>query len=158
MAEDVNHEKEIARWIRAKVARKNPKTGVSVCPYAAKTLKTKAFHILRGKSDLVAQIDHCCGVFDVLGMDIVIIYIDHKITEPILKKMCRRAHRRNPKFAIMYDHPANAGLHQGVSFSYQKTPLVMIQDLNRLKDAQSQLRRTAYYRAWGLDPDSGMFY
>ena len=158
MEEDVRHEEEIERWIRDDIARKNPKTGISVCPYAAKTVETKAFHILRGKSDLVAQIGHCCDLIGVLGLDIVIIYIQYKITEKQLRRLCRQAHKNNSHYAIMYDHPENTGLHRGVSFSYQKTPLVMIQDLNTLKDAQSKLQRTAYYRTWGLDDCDDMFY
>ena len=47
---------------------------------------------------------------------------------------------------------------KGVQFSFQKAPLLFIQDLNKLRDAQRRLQKTDYYRVWGLDGDSDMFY
>lgn len=150
--------KQVYDWIEQKISKTDPKVGAAICPFAKKTLETKAIQVVPGKSDLVDQIDHCCAVFTGLALDIVVIYIQYTITEEKLSDLCAEAHERNPKFAIMYDHPDNDGLHKGVSFSFQKCPLVMIQDLSKLKNAQSKLRRTSYYRTWGLDDNDDMFY
>lgn len=149
--------KDVEQWIREELTQPNPATGKAICPFAKKTLETEAIQIVPAKTDLVAQIDHCCSVFDLLNLDIVVVYIQFEITEKKLSGIAAKAHKRNPKYAVLYDHPDNTGLHQGVSFSYQKCPLVMIQSLPKLKDAQSILRRTGYYDAWGLD-DPDMFY
>lgn len=153
-----DEENKIIDWIRTSIAEKNRQTDQAICPFAKKVLQDETIQIVPGKSDLVGQIDHCCSVFASLGLDIVVIYITDKIKESQLSKICAKAHKNNPNHAIMYDHPDNKGLHKGVSFSYQKCALIMIQDLNRLKDAQSKLRRTAYYRSWGLDHCDDMFY
>lgn len=150
--------KDIYDWIRTKIAEKDRRTNQAVCPFAKKVLQDETIQVVPGKSDLVAQINHSCDVFAVLGLDIVVVYIQYKITEGQLKSLCAKAQQRNPKYAIMYDHPDNNGLHKGVSFSFQKCPLVMIQDLNKLQDAQRKLRRTSYYQSWGLDPGDDMFY
>jgi hypothetical protein len=60
--------------------------------------------------------------------------------------------------AILYDHPANNGKHKGVSFSYGKLPLVLIQPLDKLQEAQAKLRKSSYYKDWELDPQDEMFY
>ena len=39
----------------------------------------------------------------------------------------------------MYDHPDNKGTHEGVSFSFKKAPLIFIQSLPKLKEAQKIL-------------------
>ena len=84
------------------------------------------------KKDVLSQIDHCCGLFNIFNLDIVVLYLEQPITERKLSNLCKKAHQQNPKFAIMYDHPDNDGLHKGVSFSYGKLPLIMIQDLETL--------------------------
>ena len=149
--------KDVYDWIKGHVAKKNPKTGKAVCPFAARTIKERSLYVLPAKVDVVDQIGHCCGLFAPFHFDIVILYIRYKITEKRLSDLCRQAHQNNPNFAILYDHPSNKGLHKGVQFSFQKAPLIMIQDLSKLKDAQQQLRTTGYYDAWGLD-DLDMFY
>ena len=150
--------KDVYDWIEHKISQADPKTGVAICPFAKKTIAEKKIQVVPGKSNLVDQIHHCCNLFDSLALDCVVIYVQYKITESQLQEICSQAHQNNSKYAILYDHPDNDGLHKGVSFSFGKCPLIMIQSLSQLKDAQSKLRRTAYYRIWGLDPDDGMFY
>lgn len=149
---------EILEWIRTKVARVDRKTKQAICPFAKKTLQTNKIHITKAKMDVLRHIVQCCDVIPIFDLDIVILYFDTAISEKRLSKICAEAHRQRQNYAVLYDHPHNKGLIKGTQFSFQKKPLVMIQNLNKLKNAQSKLRRTAYYRAWGLDPDSGMFY
>ena len=149
---------DVYEWIRTRISKADPKVGKAICPFAKASLETKAIQVVPGKSNLVDQIDHCCNLFNSLALDIVVIYVQYTITEKTLSSICAKAHRKNKNYAIMYDHPENDGLHRGVSFSFGKCPLIMIQSLSKLKDAQSKLRRTDYYRAWGLDPDDGMLY
>lgn len=149
--------KDVETWIREKLTKKHTASGKAICPFAKKTLETKSFQIVPAKTDIVGQVGHCCSIFDILGLDIVIFYIQFAITEKRLSNLCARAHEHNPNYAIMYDHPDNAGLHKGVQFSYQKCPLVFIQKLDKLKQAQQQLGKSGYYEAWGLD-DSEQFY
>jgi len=150
--------KDVYDWIEQIVSKKNPKVGERICPYAAKTVKAKTIQVMLGESDLVDQIRHCGNLFGSLALECVIIYIQYKISEKELARICAKGHQNNPNFAVLYDHPDNAGLHKGVSFSFGKCPLIFIQPLKELKDAQSKLRRTAYYRRWGLDGDNDMFY
>jgi hypothetical protein len=150
--------KQIEKWIRQVVVKTHKASSSPVCPYAERVLQDKTIQITPAKTDVLDQIDQCCGLFVSLGLDIVILYFTDEITERRLSNICRRAHKNNPDYAIMYDHPDNDGRHRGVQFSFQKAPLIFIQDLNKLKDAQSRLRKTPYYRSWGLDPDDGMFY
>jgi hypothetical protein len=150
--------KDVEDWIEQVVSKKNPKVGERICPYAEKTLKAKAIQIVPGKSNLVDQIRHSCSIFSALALECVIIYIQYKISEKELARICAKGHQSNPNFAVLYDHPDNAGLHKGVSFSFGKCPLIFIQPLKELKDAQSKLRRTSYYKRWGLDSDNDMFY
>ena len=150
--------KDIEKWIRQVVAKTHKASGAAICPFAKRTLEDRKIQISMAKEDVLDQIDLCCDLFNSLNLDIVILYFTHEITERKLSNLCKRAHQQNPEFAIMYDHPDNNGLHKGVSFSFQKTPLIFIQDLNKLNDAQRRLQKTDYYRSWGLDDDSDMFY
>jgi len=150
--------KDVYDWIEQIVSKKNPEVGERICPYAAKTVEAKTIQVMPGESDLGNKINHCCNLFGSLALECVVIYIQYKITERELSNICSQAHESNPNFAVLYDHPDNAGLHKGVSFSFGKCPLIFIQPLKELKDAQSKLRRTAYYKRWGLDGDNDMFY
>ena len=150
--------KDIEKWIRQVVAKTHKASGAAICPFAKRTLEDRKIQITPAKVDVLDQIDLCCDLFNSLALDIVILYFTDQITERKLSDICKRAHKRNPDYAVMYDHPDNDGLHKGVQFSYQKAPLIFIQDLNKLKDAQSKLSKTDYYRVWGLDVDSDMFY
>ena len=143
--------KDIEKWIRQVVAKTHKASGAAICPFAKRTLEDRKVQITPAKTDVLDQIDQCCGLFVSLGLDIVILYLNNEITERRLSNLCRRAHRNNPDYAIMYDHPDNDGLHKGVSFSYGKAPLIMIQDLARLKQAQGQLKRSGYYEKWSID-------
>tara|TARA_S200002703_G_scaffold114700_2_gene100210 strand:+ start:528 stop:1037 length:510 start_codon:yes stop_codon:yes gene_type:complete len=147
----VEESKQIEKWIRQVVAKTHKESKSPVCPYAKTTLEDGKIQISPAKTDVLDQIDICCSLFTVFGLDIVILYFNNKITEKNLSAVCKKAHKKNPAFAIMYDHPANNGLHKGVSFSYGRKPLVMIQDLAKLKRAQKHLKRTGYYDKWGLD-------
>jgi hypothetical protein len=93
----------------------------------------------------------------IFKFDIVVLYIDYKISEQRLATICEQAHKNKLHMAVMYDHPDNKGLHRGVSFSYKRKPLVMIQPLDKLKDAQARLRRSGWYEAWGVE-DLEQFY
>ena len=150
--------KDIEKWIRQVVAKTHKASGAPVCPFAKRTLEDRKIQITPAKEDVLDQIDQCCGLFVSLGLDVVILYFTDEITERQLSSICKRAHKRNPDYAVMYDHPDNDGPHKGIQFSFQKAPLIFIQDLNKLKDAQSRLRKTSYYRDWGLDADGDMFY
>ena len=150
--------KDIEKWIRQVVAKTHKASGAAICPFAKRTLADRKIQITPAKTYVLDLIVHCCDLFNSLALDIVILYFTDEITERKLSNICKRAHKNNLKFAIMYDHPDNDGLHEGVSFSYQKTPLIFIQDLNKLNDAQRRLQKTDYYRSWGLDDDSDMFY
>ena len=150
--------KDVYDWIREKISKTNPTVGKAICPFAKTSLKTKAIQVVPGKSNLVDQIDHCCNLFDSLALDCVVIYVQYKITEKQLSKICERAHKNNPNFAVLYDHPDNDGKHKGVSFSFGKCALIMIQKLEQLKQAQKKLQKTDWYRAWGLNPNDAMFY
>ena len=150
--------KNIEKWIGQVVAKKHKASGATICPFAKKTLEDRKIQITVAKEDVLSQIGHCCSLFNIFHLDIVILYFTYKITEKKLAEVCRQAHKQNPKFAIMYDHPYNNKKIKGVQFSFQKAPLLFIQDLNELRDAQSRLQKTDYYRVWGLDGDSDMFY
>ena len=143
--------KDIEKWIGQVVAKKHKASGAAICPFAKKTLEDRKIQISMAKKDVPAQINHCCSLFNIFHLDIVILYFNHKITEPKLKNICKRAHQHNPEFAIMYDHPANNGLHKGVSFSYGKAPLIMIQGMAKLKQAQQKLKKSGYYEKWDID-------
>lgn len=147
----VEESKQIEKWILQVVAKTHKESGATICPYAKRTVENKKIQISLAKKNVLDQIDICCSLFTVFGLDIVILYFNNKITEKNLSAVCKKAHKKNPNFAIMYDHPANDGLHKGVSFSYGRKPLVMIQDLAKLKRAQKHLKRTGYYDKWGLD-------
>ena len=143
--------KDIEKWIGQVVAKKHKASGASICPFAKKTLEDRKIQITMAKKDVLSQIDHCCGLFNILHMDIVILYHTGEITERKLSNLCKKAHQQNPTFAIMYDHPDNDGLHKGVSFSYGKLPLIMIQDMAKLKQAQLKLKESGYYEKWDID-------
>ena len=147
--EDVG--KDIEKWIRQVVAKTHKASGATICPFAKRTLEDRKIQITPAKVDVLDQIDHCCGLFVSLGLDIVILYFTHEITASKLSKVCKRAHKNNPDYAIMYDHPDNDGLHKGVSFSYGKAPLIMIQGMAKLKQAQKQLKKSGYYDKWDID-------
>lgn len=150
--------KEVYDWIREKISKTDKDVGEAICPFAKKSLEAKAIQIVPGKSNLVDQISHCCNLFNSLALDCVVIYVQYSITEERLQQACQTAQEHNKEYAVMYDHPDNDGTHRGVSFSFGKCALIMIQRLSKLKNAQSRLRRTSYYQSWGLDPDDDMFY
>ena len=143
--------KNIEKWIGQVVAKKHKASGATICPFAKKTLEDRKIQITVAKEDVLSQISHCCSLFNIFHLDIVILYFTHKITEKKLSQLCKTAHKQNPMFAIMYDHPANNGLHKGVSFSYGKAPLIMIQGMAKLKQAQQKLRESGYYEKWDID-------
>ena len=143
--------KDIEKWIGQVVAKKHKASGATICPFAKKTLEDRKIQITVAKEDVLSQIGHCCSLFNIFNLDIVILYFTHKITEKKLAEVCRRAHQLNPTYAIMYDHPANNGLHKGVSFSYGKAPLIMIQGMAKLKQAQEKLKESGYYEKWDID-------
>lgn len=149
--------KLIENWIRGQIARVNRTTKQPICPFAKKVLQDQSLQITKAKKDLLAHIIHCCHMVPIFNLDIVILWIDYPITEKRLEDICRQAHEDKLHMAIMYDHPSNDGLHQGVSFSYKRKPLVMIQPLDRLRRAQKQLRKTGWYSAWHID-DFEQFY
>ena len=141
----------IEKWIGQVVAKKHKASGAAICPFAKKTLEDRKIQIAVAKKDVLSQINHCCSLFNIFHLDIVILYFDNKITERKLSNICKKAHNQNPLFAIMYDHPANNGLHKGVSFSYGKAPLIMIQGMAKLKQAQQKLKKSGYYKKWDID-------
>jgi len=149
--------KDIEKWIGQVVSKTHKASGKTICPFAKRTLQDKKIQITLAKKDVLAQINHCCSLFNIFHLDVVILYFNHKIAEQRLAKVCRQAHELNKAFAVMYDHPANSGKHKGVSFSYGKAPLIFIQDLNKLKQAQQKLKDTGYYEAWGIK-DYEQFY
>jgi hypothetical protein len=150
--------KDIEKWIRQVVAKKHKTSGATICPFAKKTVEDRKIQITMAKEDVLDQIDNCCGLFNIFHLDIVILYFNNEITERKLSNICKKAHQANPDYAIMYDHPYNNKKIKGVQFSFQKAPLLFIQNLNKLRDAQRRLQKTDYYRTWGLDADSDMFY
>ena len=143
--------KDIEKWIGQVVAKKHKASGATICPFAKKTLEDRKIQITMAKENVLDQIVHCCSLFNIFNLDIVILYFTHKITEKKLSQLCKTAHKQNPMFAIMYDHPTNNGLHKGVSFSYGKAPLIMIQGMAKLKQAQQKLRESGYYEKWDID-------
>jgi len=143
--------KDIEKWIGQVVAKKYKASGATICPFAKKTLEDRKIQITMAKKDVLDQIVHCCSLFNIFNLDIVILYFTDKITEKKLSQLCKTAHKQNPMFAIMYDHPTNNGLHKGVSFSYGKAPLIMIQGMAKLKQAQQKLRESGYYEKWDID-------
>ena len=143
--------KDIEKWIRQVVAKTHKASGAAICPFAKRTLEDRKIQITMAKKDVLSQIDHCCGLFDIFSLDIVILYITDEITERKLSNLCKRAHQQNPNYAILYDHPDNDGLHKGVSFSYGKLPLIMIQGMAKLKQAQHKLKQSGYYEKWSID-------
>ncbi len=150
--------KDIEKWIGQVVAKTHKASGKAICPYAKKTLQDRKVQITMAKKNVLAQIDHCCSLFSIFHLDIVVLYFPYKINEKKLSSVCKKGFENNPDYAMLYDHPDNKGKHKGVSFSYGKAPLLMIQNLNKLKNAQQQLRKSNYYDAWGLDPNDSMFY
>lgn len=150
--------KDIEKWIKGRVAKVNRKTGKAICPFAKRVLQDKAIQITVAKMDVLDQVKHCCSLFDIFNLDVVILYFDRKISEKHLSMLCRTAHDQNKEFAVMYDHPKNKGRHRGVSFSYGKAPLMFIQKLDKLKKAQEQLKKSGYYEAWGLESNDAMFF
>ena len=150
--------KDIEKWIAGQVAKVHKETGTSICPFAKRVLQDKTIQITPAKDNVLDQVNQYCDLFSTFNLDIVIIFFNRKITERKLSDLCAKAHKKNPNHAILYDHPDNKGLHKGVQFSFQKAPLLFIQDLNKLRDAQSRLQKTDYYRVWGLDAHSDMFY
>ena len=143
--------KDIEKWIGQVVAKTHKASGATICPFAKRTLEDRKIQISMAKEDVLSQIDHCCDLFDILHLDIVILYFTDEITERKLSNLCKKAHQHNPNYAIMYDHPDNDGLHKGVSFSYGKAPLVMIQGMAKLKQAQQKLKQSGYYEKWDID-------
>ncbi len=150
--------KDIEKWIGQVVAKTHKASGKAICPYAKKTLQDRKVQITMAKKNVLAQIDHCCSLFSIFHLDIVVLYFPYKINEKKLSSVCKKGFENNPDYAMLYDHPDNKGKHKGDSFSYGKAPLLMIQNLNKLKNAQQQLRKSNYYDAWGLDPNDSMFY
>lgn len=143
--------KDIEDWIRQVVAKTHKASGAAICPFAKRTLEDGKIQIVPAKVDVYDQIDHCCNLFNIFHLDIVILYFNYEITEAKLAKVCKQAHQSHPDYAIMYDHPDNDGLHKGVSFSYGKAPLIMIQGMAKLKQAQEQLKKSGYYGKWDID-------
>tara|TARA_B100000519_G_C14174588_1_gene405598 strand:+ start:604 stop:1068 length:465 start_codon:yes stop_codon:yes gene_type:complete len=149
--------KDVESWIRGQVAKVNKKTRKAICPFAKATLQNKKIKILPAKDNVLAQVRQLCDLFAVLNLDIIIIYFNSKIKETKLSNICKQAHTRTPNLAVMYDHPDNKGTHEGVSFSFKKAPLIFIQSLPKLKEAQKILDKTGYYKAWGIK-DYDQFY
>lgn len=147
----VGSKADIEKWIGQVVAKKHKASGATICPFAKKTLEDRKIQIAMAKKDVLSQISHCCGLFNIFHLDIVILYFTYEITERKLSNICKRAHQQNPTYAIMYDHPDNDGLHKGVSFSYGKAPLIMIQGMAKLKQAQQKLKQSGYYEKWDID-------
>ena len=143
--------RDIEKWIGQVVAKKHKASGATICPFAKKTLEDRKIQITMAKEDVLSQIGTCCDLFNSLNLDIVILYFNREITERKLSNLCKKAHKNNPNSAIMYDHPDNDGLHKGVSFSYGKLPLIMIQDMAKLKQAQLKLKESGYYEKWDID-------
>ena len=143
--------KDIEKWIRQVVAKTHKASGAAICPFAKRTLADRKIQITPAKVAVFDQIDLCCNLFNSLALDIVILYFTDQITERKLSNICKRAHKQNPDYAIMYDHPDNDGLHKSVSFSYGKLPLLMIQDMAKLKQAQHKLKQSGYYEKWSID-------
>ena len=149
--------KDIEDWIRGQVAKKNKKTKQAICPFAKKTLQDKKVAIIPSKDNVLVQVNQLCDLFAVLNYDVIIIYFNGKISEKQLENICKQAHKRRPDVAVMYDHPVNKGKHKGVSFSFQKAPLLFIQSLSKIKQGQKILKRSGYYKAWGIK-DYTQFY
>lgn len=149
--------KLIENWIRGQIAKVHKTSGKAICPYAKKTLQDQTIQITKAKVNLLDHIIHCCHMVPIFKLDIVVLYIDYKISESRLASICQQAHANKLHMAVMYDHPANKGLHKGVSFSYKRKPLVMVQPLDKLQKAQRQLKKTGWYEAWGVE-DFAQFY
>lgn len=146
--EDVG--KDIEKWIRQVVAKTHKASGATICPFAKRTLEDGKIQIVPAKVDVLAQVAHCCDLFHSLNLDVVVIYFNYKITERKLERLCEQAGHLSPNFALMYDHPDNDGLHKGVSFSFGKAPLLMIQEMGKLKKAQQTLNKSGWYAAWDI--------
>jgi len=148
--EEENRKSDILKWVRTKIAKKHKKTGITPCPFASKALKDKNYQIIQAKDNLSEQVNHLCDVIDIFKLDIIILHIEYPITLKKIESVCRRAQKRKPDVAVLYDHPENDGLIKGMQFSYQKCPLIMIQPMEKLKAARRLLReKTDYYQKVG---------
>jgi hypothetical protein len=148
--------KQVEDWIR-QIGEKVEKTGHPICPYAKKSIQQKSIQIQNARHNVLDQCLQYCDLFGALGLDAVVIYFNYPISEKKLSNLARRVHRLRSNFAVLYDHPKNKGLHKGIQFSFQKAPLLIMQEYRKLKHAQTQLKKTDYYRAWGLEHDQDMF-
>jgi len=87
--------KLIENWIRGQVAKIHKKTGKAICPFAKKALQDQTIQITKAKVDLLEHIIHCCHMVPIFRLDIVVLYIDYKISEQRLATICEQAHRTN---------------------------------------------------------------
>jgi len=142
--------KDVEDWIRQVVAKTHKASGAAICPFAERALKDRKVQVVPAKVDVLAQVAQCCDLFNSLALDVVVLYFNYEITERKLSGLCRQCNHLSPNFAVMYDHPDNDGKHKGVSFSFGKAPLLFIQDMGKLKKAQQTLKKTGYYKAWGI--------
>lgn len=149
--------KDVEDWIGQVVAKTHKQSGAAICPFAKRTLADRKIQIIPAKVDVLTQVAQCCDLFHSLNLDVVILYFNYKITERKLKMLCEQASHLSPNFAVMYDHPDNDGKHKGVSFSFGKAPLLFIQDMTKLKQAQKTLEKSGWYAAWGIK-DWDQFY
>ena len=92
--------KDIEKWIRQVVAKTHKASGAAICPFAKRTLEDRKIRITPAKVDVLDQIDLCCDLFNSLALDIVILYFTDQITERKLSDICKRAHKRNPDYAV----------------------------------------------------------
>jgi len=148
--------KQVEDWIR-QIGEKVAKTGFPICPYVKKSIQQKSIQIQPARHNVLDQCLQYCDLFGTLGLDAVVIYFNYPISEKKLSNLARRVHKLRSHFAVLYDHPKNKGLHKGIQFSFQKAPLLIMQEYRKLKNAQTQLKKTDYYRAWGLEDDQDMF-
>jgi len=155
----VEEENNIRKWIES-LSIPQPKTGVPICPFAKKALMEKKVMIKSAQTPVIKHIKRECEYLIQEDMDVIVLYLNHKVPEPILEQIIHdlQPYAEAMDCALMYDHTDNDGLCNGVQMSYGKNSLIFIQRLSRLKQAQEWLRDKSNWYDVYSDPDDDRFY
>jgi hypothetical protein len=142
---------QLNRWLERFVEVPHPSLGGwAPCPYArAARLNNQIGVVFSNNRDLYLDVMDCLTTLD--RKDVVVICFDHAVisVEQVQQTVKHLNDRLMPaNYVILEDHPMAPESVNGVPMNFGHCGLLVVQRLDKLNTASTQLKEKGYYNVW----------
>lgn len=133
----------------------NPALGSwAPCPYARQARIANKIEIIfwDNITDTITPIHKSIDSI-VMGKEVAVVCFDHTQISPddLIKFVNDTNKSIMPEYVILEDHPGIEEYINGVKMNFNYCGLLVIQQLNKLNEAATQLHNKDYYKVWSAD-------